>query len=140
MPFDRTFEPERQLLVMRAMDVGTLRDALEGLQAVAGGAALETRASLLLDLRGLAFHPSAPEAYALAAELAAVMREGGRRVAILTGPGVQYGCGRMIGTVAEMRGIAVHVAMEEAEALHWLGLPQEHESDAKEVARPRASG
>ena len=139
MPFERIYEPERQLLVMRAVGAGNLRDALEGLRALAGGTALEARASLLLDLRGLAFLPSAPEAYAMAAELAAVMREGGRRVAILTGPGVQYGCGRMIGTVAEMRGIAVQVFAEEAEALRWLGHPQERESGVMEAARPRAS-
>ena len=138
MPFERTYEAERQLLVMRAVGAGTLRDTLEGLRVLVGGAAIEARASLLLDLRGQAFLPSAPEAYAVASELAAVMREGGRRVAILTGPGVQYGCGRMIGTVAEMRGIAVHVFLEEAEALQWLGQPQE--PGILDVARPRASG
>jgi len=137
MPFERSYEAERRLLVMRAVGMGNLRDTLEGLRVLSGGAALEARASLLLDLRGLAFLPSSLEAYAVAAELAAVMREGGRRVAILTCPGAQYGCGRMVGTLAEMRGIAVFVTVEEAEALNWLG--RQREPDVPEAARPRAS-
>jgi hypothetical protein len=107
-------------MVMRAIGMGTLRDTLEGLRALAQGAPEDGYAALLLDLRGQAFLPSVPEAYALAGELATAVREGSPRVAILTDPGVQYGCGRMIGTLAEMRGVPVHVFLEEAEARRWL--------------------
>jgi len=120
MPFERIYEPERQLLVVRAVGTGTLRDTLEGLRVLAGEAAREVSGSLLLDLRGQAFVPSALEAYAIAGELEVAVRGTGRQVAILASPGAQYGCGRMIGTLAELRGVRVHVFMEEVEARRWL--------------------
>jgi uncharacterized protein (DUF2384 family) len=59
-------------------------------------------------------------------------------VAILTAPGVQYGCGRMIATLAEMRGVAINVFMEEAEAQQWLDHGPARPSG--ETAKPSVSG
>ena len=83
-------------------------------------------AAVLLDVRGATFNPAGFEADLIAAALG-----GFGTVAIVSGPGVSYGCARRVTVTAELRGSVAAAFQDEGEAWEWLRSQVDGEGVAK---------
>jgi hypothetical protein len=110
----------KRVVVMGGARLASLKDWLAELE-LAGARAKDGGAdALLLDFRAQAFAPSAQEANALVAALAALSAVQALPVAVLANPEGQYGAARMLCTLGELDGCRTAAFRDEVEAWQWL--------------------
>jgi hypothetical protein len=103
------------VLVSGAVDLSSSRQLL----AVAtGDARFNPAFNFLVDVREMTATPSAGDLRQFADLLGQVKTLG--RIGVVAAPGVQYGMGRMIATLAGLRDIRMDVFRDEVSARAWL--------------------
>lgn len=108
------------LLQARGQGRGNLGEGRELIDALHARAAGERIVGVLIDIRELAYLPTAEEAHSLGEWYATFSVACRARIAFLAPPGAEFGVARMVGIIAELRGAAAAVFSDSADALAWL--------------------
>jgi hypothetical protein len=103
------------VFVSGAVDLPSSRELLV---AVTGDARFNPTLNFLVDVRDMTASPSASDLRQFADFLGQMKTLG--RFGVVAAPGVQYGMGRMIATLAGLRDIRMGVFRDEARARAWL--------------------
>lgn len=130
MAFSAQWDSAARVLRVTGAGSGTLveaRDILETLRALTVPA---ERAAILLDVRAYDYLPSGGEARVIAEWFSTFSMAFQCRIAYLTTPGAQFGIGRMVQIISELRGAAAGAFTDEPAALRWLHLPEARSHEA----------
>ncbi len=119
MPYQhRLMEKEGYLLVSGSAPCD-LADTLESMRRAMVELRGAARLAVVVDIRRAAYHPTPEEAKELAVLLGNKELAGGRRVAFVVEPGVQYGLARMVSMFSGTEGTGAAVFLDYEPAVAW---------------------
>ena len=122
MPVEKPFWTiaEPGVAVLRFREHATCDDLLAALRDLASDPALTPGAPVLVDTRAALFLPTQHQVLEIAALLAEERWLRGHRVAVVVGPGAQFGMARMISMMSELRGGVAGAFLDQEHAMTWL--------------------
>ena len=120
MPFELRVPPGEFLARVRGWGRDDFASTAEALRGIGQDARLAPGMPVLMDVRDLEYIATPPEVSAFASPELLQTLFAGRRVAIVTRRGAQFGVARTFAAKAEMSGSEVEIFAEPDLALTWL--------------------
>jgi len=110
---------EEGYLLVTGTAPSDLADTLESMRRAIVQLRGAPKLAVVVDIRGAAYHPTQDEAKELADLLRDKELAGGRRVAFVVEPGVQYGLARMVSMFSGTEGTGAAVFLDYDPAVAW---------------------
>lgn len=120
MGFSHRIAPERQLAEVVGKSSVNLADCLEAMHCLSEDPDFRGDYHVLVDLREIAFRPSADDARAVADALGALKSHFTGRVGVVVAGGFMFGMTRMTSLFAEMAGFDMTPFLDYGEAKAWV--------------------